>query len=282
MRFIKLSKPQPLRWLIWLVEGIVVGFGAILPGVSGATLCVAFGMYRPIIDTVSNIKSGLKKHGIMLSIFIIGLAVGFVGLSGLAAFLMKKNTVAVTCAFIGFIIGILPDLWQSAGEQGRTKKSYFSVFAGFIVMIIVLSLLRTTFSVTITPGIPGFFISGLLWGLSFIVPGLSSSTLLLFFGIYEPMLDGISALSLPVIVPMGFGLALCVLLLSKAIGLLFDKYYSTISHAVFGIVVATTVMIIPSFQVSFQKIALYILIIIVAAFISYGFTLMNKKLEKAQ
>ena len=30
------------KWLL-LVKGIIVGFGAIMPGISGGTLCVAFG-----------------------------------------------------------------------------------------------------------------------------------------------------------------------------------------------------------------------------------------------
>ena len=33
------------KWLL-LVKGIIVGFGAIMPGISGGTLCVAFGMYK--------------------------------------------------------------------------------------------------------------------------------------------------------------------------------------------------------------------------------------------
>lgn len=45
---------------MWLLEGVVVGFGAILPGISGGTLCVAFGMYRPLIETLSSLKTGIK------------------------------------------------------------------------------------------------------------------------------------------------------------------------------------------------------------------------------
>ena len=34
-----------LQGILWVLEGIIVGFGAIMPGISGGTLCVAFGMY---------------------------------------------------------------------------------------------------------------------------------------------------------------------------------------------------------------------------------------------
>ena len=110
-------KNKLLLCLLWLLEGIVVGFGAILPGVSGGTLCVAFGMYRPIIETLSSLKTGIKKHEVMLGVFLLGIAVGFVGLSGIASILLEKNTALVTCAFIGFIIGTLPGLWKDAGVE---------------------------------------------------------------------------------------------------------------------------------------------------------------------
>ena len=83
------------KWLL-LVKGIIVGFGAIMPGISGGTLCVAFGMYKPLIEVFSKPREGLKKYWMILSLFIVGIAVGFIGLSGVAGWLMGKNSNAVT------------------------------------------------------------------------------------------------------------------------------------------------------------------------------------------
>lgn len=83
--------------VLWVLEGILVGFGAILPGISGGTLCVAFGMYRPIIELVSDLKSNLRRYWFMLACFMLGVFIGFVGLSGLAAWLLSVNTTLVTC-----------------------------------------------------------------------------------------------------------------------------------------------------------------------------------------
>ena len=101
------------KWLL-LVKGIIVGFGAIMPGISGGTLCVAFGMYKPLIEVFSKPREGLKKYWMILSLFIVGIAVGFIGLSGVAGWLMGKNSNAVTCAFIGFVM-------ERRGT-GRTKE----------------------------------------------------------------------------------------------------------------------------------------------------------------
>ena len=80
MKTEKRKRPPVLFIPLWILEGIVVGLGAILPGVSGGTLCVAFGMYRPLIETLSNFKKGLKKNGFMLSMFLVGVIIGFAGL----------------------------------------------------------------------------------------------------------------------------------------------------------------------------------------------------------
>ena len=245
MRLVGLHKNSLFLLLIWLFEGILVGFGAILPGISGGTLCVAFGMYRPIIETISHLKAGIKKYGLMLFVFVLGGAVGFIGLSGLAAWLLEKDTALVTCAFIGFILGTLPELWQDAGAKGRHKGSYISMVLCFLLMLAVLALFKTKLSITIAPDLFGYLLCGVLWGLSFIVPGLSSSSLLLFFGLYQDMLKGISTFDFKVLIPMGIGALACVLLLSKAVEYAYKKQYSVVSHGVLGIVVATAIMIIP-------------------------------------
>lgn len=272
-------KNKLLLFLLWLLEGIVVGFGAILPGISGGTLCVAFGMYAPIIETLSSLKSGIKKHGVMLAIFILGIAIGFVGLSGIAAVLLEKNTVWVTCAFIGFILGTFPELWRDAGEEGRTKGSYVSLAVCFVLMIGLLSLFKTQLSITVAPGIGGYLLCGLLWGLSLIVPGLSSSTLLLFFGLYQPMLAGISGLDMKVLIPMAIGMGACILLLSKAVGFAYKKKHSIVSHGVLGIVAATAVMILPYQVGSLSEGIINVLFILGGAVVSFGLSHVCNKLK---
>lgn len=266
-------------FLLWLLEGIVVGFGAILPGVSGGTLCVAFGMYRPIIDTLAHVRSGIRKHGLMLLTFFTGVLVGFVALSGLAAWLLERDTALVTCVFIGFIFGTFPELWQDAGTQGRTKRGVFAMILGFVVMAVLLGLLKTTVAITVSPGLAGFLLCGVLWGLSFIIPGLSSSSLLLFFGLYQPMLAGIATFNLAVILPLGVGMALCVLLLSRIIERTYQKHFSIVSHGILGIVAATALMILPKWDGSAQMLIINLLAILSGCALSYGFSRLCRKVK---
>lgn len=275
----KNNKNDLLLPIMWLLEGIFVGVGAILPGISGGTLLVAFGMYRPIIEVLSNLKQGFKKHWFMLGVFVLGIGIGFVGLSGIAAALLNANTALVVCAFAGFIMGTFPELWADAGEQGRSQKSYLSLGVCFVVMIVLLTLFKTQINVAVSADFWGYLLCGVLWGLSLIVPGLSSSSLLLLFGLYQPMLEGISAMDFSVLIPMGIGMLACILSLSKVISIAYKKHFSIVSHGVLGIVVATAIMIIPFDTQGLGPWSLNLLCIVGGALVSYGFTILCNKLK---
>ena len=43
-----------LQFLLRILQGIIIGIGGILPGVSGGAMCVIFGVYRPLMETLSH------------------------------------------------------------------------------------------------------------------------------------------------------------------------------------------------------------------------------------
>ena len=52
--------------LIRIIQGILIGAGAILPGISGGVLCVIFGIYRPMMALLAHPKKNLPRYGKML------------------------------------------------------------------------------------------------------------------------------------------------------------------------------------------------------------------------
>ena len=56
-------------WLVLLlhvIQGALVGLGAVLPGISGGVLCVIFGIYRPVMEFLSDPFRRLKTHFLRL------------------------------------------------------------------------------------------------------------------------------------------------------------------------------------------------------------------------
>lgn len=275
----KKNKTFVLQAILWAIQGFIVGIGAILPGVSGGTLCYAFGIYDPVLDVLSNPINGLKKHWKMMIFVILGGGLGFVGFAGVTNWLLNLNEAVVLCVFVGLIAGTLPDIWKDAGKKGRGSGSYIGLAISFVAIAAVFYVFKSVWHLTIAPNLAGWLICGLLWGLSFIIPGFSSSTLLLFFGIYEKMSEGISTLDFGVIIPLGLAMLATLLLFSRLMKLVFDKFYSIVSHCVLGFVVATTLMILPSFVTEWYNILIYVGCIIAGGVASFFFSKLCNKIK---
>ena len=209
-----------------------------------AMLCVVFGVYRPIMELLSSPFRALKTYYKMLIPLILGGGVGFVLVSKALGFLLDRYPDASVCVFVGLIAGMLPSLFREAGEKGRSKSSFVSMGVCFAVVLGLLLGLQAVHA-QITPNIGWYLFCGFCLALSVIAPGMSFSTLLMPLGLYTPFVDGIGHLDMSVCIPGGIGALVTVICLAKAVNALFEHQYSLAFHAIVGIVVAATIMIVP-------------------------------------
>lgn len=251
MKTQKSSKNKYQNYPLALLQGALIGLGAVLPGISGGVLSVIFGIYRPIMELLADPFGKFRTHVPRLFPYILGALIGFLGVANVLAFFLNKYPDPSVCLFIGLIIGMLPSLWEEAGKEGRTHGSYISFVCAALFVFVLLTGLQY-FSVAITPGFAWYVFCGFCLALSIIAPGMSFSTLLMPLGLYTPFVDGIGHLSFSVLIPGGIGALITVIVLSKAVNSLFENHYSVAFHGIVGIVIAATVMIIPfnSFVVS--------------------------------
>lgn len=239
-----MNQNKPKTFLLRLLQGALIGLGAVLPGISGGVLCVIFGIYKPIMELLSDPFHALKKHLGLLIPVIAGGALGFLGVAKLLGFFLTRYEAPSVCLFVGLIAGMIPSLFREASEKGRSKKDYPAlVIACAAVFAILISL--NVISVSIEPNLGWNLFSGFCVAMSIIAPGMSFSTLLMPLGLYTPFVEAIGNLELGVLVPAGISALLTMLLLARAINTLMDCYYSVVFHAIIGIVIAATVMIIP-------------------------------------
>lgn len=241
----KEKKNVPMQFLLRFLEGILIGTGGILPGVSGGALCVVFGIYRPLMELFSNPFKNLKKYFWMLFPYGLGIGVGFIGLAGLVDYVLRTHEALAVCAFVGLILGMVPQLFRDAGEQGRGKGDWVALSISFVLLTALFLYLRYGAGMHIVPNVGWWLVCGGIWGLNVILPGMSSSSMLIFLGLYQPMLAGISRFSMQVILPIGAGAVLVILTLSKAVNALFSKHYARMYHVILGAVLATVVPLIP-------------------------------------
>ena len=239
-----MKKNSVFSYLFKILQGSLVGLGAVLPGISGGVLCVVFGIYKTVMEFLASPFKRLKTHFPVLFPYGIGLIVGFLGIAKVLSFLLDKYSAPSVCVFIGLIVGMLPSLFREAGEKGRTKGSYIALVVAMIAIFALLISLQVL-SVTIAPNFVWYLFCGFCLALSGIAPGMSFSTLLMPLGLYQPFVDGISSFDFSVLIPAGIGALLTVILFAKAVNMLFERHYSVSFHAIVGVVIAATVMIIP-------------------------------------
>ena len=264
-----------------VLQGTLIGLGAVLPGISGGVLCVIFGVYTIIMEFLADPFRKLKSHFPKLLPMGICGVIGFLGVAKLLGFFLERYENPSVCLFIGLIAGMLPSLYKEAGEQGRNKKSYIALG---IAMVLVFALLigLKVLQVEITPNFGWFLFCGACLALSVIAPGMSFSTTLMPLGLYEPFVAGIGDFDFGVLIPGGIGALVTVIFFAKAVDTLFKKHYSVAFHAIVGVVIAATVMIIPvkSFSVSVTSCVVNVVCLAVGVTAALLLDRFNRKYEK--
>lgn len=234
-----------IKNLLYLIQGAIVGVGAILPGVSGGVLCVAFGIYEPMMELLTHPKTAIKKYYKLFIPFVIGWILGFILLAGAVEMLFAASAPIALMLFFGLICGNLPDLFKLS-EKSDPNKSWTPFILSLSVAYLFFHVLESSISITVAPSFISFLLCGLLWGLSLIVPGFSSSSILIYLGLYEPMTAGIASLDLSVLLPMLVGIISITLLFARLVNMLYKRHYAITSRIILGFVIASSLKILPA------------------------------------
>lgn len=263
------------RYIILFISGILIGGGAILPGISGGVLAVIFGIYKPLMELLAHPIKTAPKYWKMLLPVGIGWLVGFFLFAKVIELIFGANQLLGTWLFIGLIAGEIPSLFKEAGEKGRTKGCYVAMIVSFVITFGILLSLKLGIATTVEPNTFWYVFAGVLWGLSLIIPGMSSSSTLMALGLYVPVMTEVANFNFKVIVLWLAGLVGTVLLLAKLVNHLFQKHYGIMYHIVVGVTVASTLVIIPLEFKSIWMLLLSLLCCAVGVFIALWMSKMD-------
>ncbi len=270
-------KPSPiLDWLIRLVKGVLIGIGFIVPGLSGGVLAVVLGLYEPLMNFLGNLKEKFVKNLLFFIPVGIGGILGVVAFSAVVDFAFANYAAQFTWLFIGFIAGTFPSLFKTAGKEGRKTYHWVLLAVMTVVTLFLMRWMETIQNVNMAPSFFNWILSGALIGLGVVVPGMSPSNFLIYLDLYQPMASGISHLDFGVIIPLAIGGIVCVLTFAKLVSWLFKKYYTFMYHLILGIVVGSTLAIIPG-NVSGWTIAVCAILFAFGVACSYGLAKLDEK-----
>ena len=245
---------------------MLIGAGAILPGVSSGVFCVIFGLYEKLVDSVLHFFKDIKKNFLFLCPIVLGALLSIFLFSKVLLISFDKFYIYTSYAFIGLILGSVPTIYK----QADTSKINF-----FHIMCFVLSFIFSIYLIAIekenTFNISSFsysylLIAGFFMSAGIVIPGVSKTAILIMMGVYSSYLSAISTLNFNFLIPIGIGLAFGSVVFMYAINFLFSHFKSYTYFLILGFVIASCFVIFPGFTFNLQH-----LIAILIGFICFFF-----------
>ncbi len=133
-----------MEHLLNLIYGAVFGIANVIPGVSGGTMMVVFGIYDKLIEVLSFKLSAIKKNIVFLLFFGIGAAAGILGFSFVISWLFENFSVGVNMFFMGLIAGSIPLIIKTATKEEKFRPMCLIAFIPALALVIGMAVLDKT------------------------------------------------------------------------------------------------------------------------------------------
>ena len=251
------------------IKGFIMGMANIIPGVSGGTLALTLGIYEKFISAISNFFKNIKENIKFLLPVFIGMGLSILVGSNVVSSCFEKYPVPTTFLFIGLVLGGVPMIIKRIRESFKKKSKKkvkenmnvnYLIAAITFAFVIILAFSQEIFgrglgdvnlaSISGT-GYLLLFLVGVIAAATMVIPGVSGSLVLMLLGYYLPVVNTIKELThfknighnILVCIPFGLGVLLGIILISKLIEWLLNKYETKSYFGVLGFVLASIIAI---------------------------------------
>jgi len=248
-----------LKTLRDVLFGACMAIADSVPGVSGGTIAFLLGFYEKFIVSINDFLLGPWEKKKAAIPFLLKLCIGWICCFAACAVLLSAifdaNIYALSSLFLGLSLLAIPIIiWE---ERATLKGRYYWLIFTAIGVAIVPLLVQLNGVIGITdithltiPLVILLLVAGILAISVMILPGISGSTMLLIFGLYVPLITGVSAVlhgdfsSIPAllifIVGVIVGLALC----TKLVRYCFERFRSQTIYLIIGLLIGSLYAII--------------------------------------
>lgn len=258
------------KWIKTFLAGMAIGLGSAVPGVSGGTIAVIFGVYNNIIWAVSNLFKHFKEAFRVLLPTLLGVVIAFIP----AFYLMDKAlygfVFGVICIFAGFIIGSIPGIKDEVKDV-KPRKS-------LIIILIISALVAIGLgvgSVLVKADVSYYLINTPVWfyfvlipvgfiaSVALVVPGLSGGMILLLMGFYAPLVKYIKSTLeacihgnwgdfghlVLIVVCLAVGILLGFYFISRLMHFLLSKFHDHTFYSIIGFVLGSIPALFFNFEI---------------------------------
>jgi len=239
--------------MLQILKGIALGAGAILPGISSGVLCVVFGIYEKLIDSILGFFKDVKNNLKFLFPLLIGVFIGVVLFGNILNYVFTNFHNLSCFCFIGLILGSIPSIIEEArGFRQARGLPLQNVVALLFTLSLSLFLIALELSGNVSAiqnNTASFFelvLAGFAMSAGIVIPGMSSTVILMLAGKYSLYLSAVASLNLSLLVPMGIGLVFGSIVLLVLIKFMLAYFRDVSYFAIIGFVLGSIPVLFPS------------------------------------
>ena len=243
-----------------VIKGIVIGIGVILPGVSSGVLCMLMGIYEKILDSIITFFKDIRKNIIFLLPYILGVLIGIIVFSNMLKNLLYEYPIQTKGIFIGLIIGSIPTLIKQINMKEKFEKINIVFLIIAFIIGILITLIERYIVISETGEVSNSYLifSGIIMSVGYVIPGVSSTIILMSLGVYSLYLQSISAMYFPVLIPLGIGLGIGSIFLVNITKYLLQNHYSKMSYSIIGFTIGSVYVLMPEISYLNESVILVI------------------------
>jgi putative membrane protein len=261
-----------VKKVINFVKGIIIGIATLVPGVSGGTMAIILGLYDEMIHAISSFFKDIKKHTIFLVTVGLGAIVGIIAFSRIVEYGLDKFKYPMVYLFLGFIIGGIPVLYEKA-NVGKKKMKDWLYFAIGLALILIMSFYNGTIvNLASSTGVLNFIfliIAGIIIAVALILPGISTSFMLLTLGLYDMTIKAINNLEINYLIPILIGTGVGVIATTKILENFLKNKPRATYLMILGFVLGSIIEVFPGIPTGFDIVVSIVTFIIGVITIRY-------------
>ena len=241
-----------MKNLIYFIKGLVVGATTSVPGVSGGTMAIILDIYDKMIHSISKFFKDKKNNFVFLLIVGTGMIIGLFGAAPFVDYMIDNFRYPSLYFFLGVVFGGMPVLIGKA-NKGKKKKTDIIFFLIGALMIGLLLILEGNyegelFDISKNLGMLDLlilFISGIIIAIALILPGISTSFLLITLGLYKPLILAVKDLNFIFLIPIVLGVIFGTIATTSILEKMMNEKPRQTYLLIIGFVVISIVKVFP-------------------------------------
>lgn len=227
--------------------GLTMGLADLIPGVSGGTIALLFGIYDELLYTIKLLSGQVPRlvfqgrfkeaYKTIPFSFILPLGIGMLsaifGLVQIVTYLLDNHAVFVWSLFFGLVLGTV--VIVSKRVHGWNLRRLALLVAGAVITFSLLGL--TTINTEATN--LTFFGTGAVASLAMILPGISGSLIMVMLGQYETVINAVADRDMIKLLFFGAGVVVSLALSARLLSWLLRHYHAAALAFLIGVMLGS-------------------------------------------